>query len=494
MRERSSGGFPSIDPAGEPAAALLTLVENHPHHAALLWGAQLRCVALSRPLRRYFAGAQSWDPAMAGAFLESSLHEAARRVLHGGTGEIVSARLPGGVVEGVQLCPAGLGGVVVLLPSLPQAGERSQRAREPASLRAILDALPLPLVVAFGPRGEERLLNAAAMELLGASERDEAPGTTLLAVEDRWGKRRGDGSPLPEEARPLRRALLERETVLGLEVSFAHPSQESPTASGTQERRVYLESAAPILSPTGEQLGAVAVFQDITEHKRADRQKDQFLAMVGHELRTPLTVLRTQTQLISRWLDELPAEQVRQVAEGIDRQAERISQVVDDLLDMGRLQTGQVDLRPQRLDLAELARDAMGRLGTTGEFVLQSEGPVPVVGDLLRLQQVVSILLGNAQRSAPPGTPVIVRTFAQDGFGHLSVHDRGPSVSQRDRERIFERFYRPESPARGDGSGLGLGLWISRKLIELMGGQIWVEGEGLPLGQGATFTFRLPQP
>src|SRR5262245_30055008 len=117
MAERTSGGYPQMDPAGEPAPALLTLVGNHPHHAALLWGAHLRCVALSRPLRRYFAAAQSWDPSVAGVFLEGALKDPARRVLHGGVGEITSARLLGGPVAGIHVCPAGLGGVVVLLPT-----------------------------------------------------------------------------------------------------------------------------------------------------------------------------------------------------------------------------------------------------------------------------------------------------------------------------------------------------------------------------------------
>src|SRR4051812_7596510 len=100
MPERSSGGFAQMDPAGDPAPALLTLVENHPHHAALLWGAHLRCVALSRPLRRYFADTQSWDPSVAGVFLEGAMRDPARRVLHSGSGEIISVRLLGGPVEG----------------------------------------------------------------------------------------------------------------------------------------------------------------------------------------------------------------------------------------------------------------------------------------------------------------------------------------------------------------------------------------------------------
>lgn len=495
MPERSSGGFATVDPAGEPAPALLTLVENHPHHAALLWGAQLRCVALSRPLRRYFAN-ESWDPALAATFLEGALRDAARRVLHGGVGEIASARLLGGLVEGIHVCPAGLGGVVVLLPALPDLREVPEKAREHASLRAILDALPLPLIVAFGPRGEERLLNAAAKEMLGASERDEAPGQSIFVVEGRWGMRRSDGGVLPEEARPLRRALRGRETVVAMEVSFAPLSVESPSSaqSAGEQRRVYLESAAPLISASGDVLGAVAVFQEITEQKAADRQKDQFLAMAGHELRTPLTVLRTQTQLISRWMDELPAEQIRQVAEGIDGQAERLSVLVDDLLDMGRLSTGQVELRPQLLDLAQLARDALGRQGAAHAFSLSSEGEVPVLGDVLRVEQVVAILLDHAQRSAPTGSQISVRVFTDGGFGHLAVRDRGPGISPRDRERIFERFYRPENPARAAGQGLGLGLWISRKLVELMGGQIWVESDVFGGVDGATFTFRLPQP
>jgi signal transduction histidine kinase len=493
MSERVSAAHAIVDPAGEPAPALVGLVENHPHHAALLWGAPLRCVALSRPLRRYFSEEQSWDPAQAGTFLEEALRDMSRRVLHAGIGEVVTARLLGGPVDGVQLCPAGLGGVVVFLPTLPHTQEQP-RAREFASLRAILDALPLPLVVAFGPRGEERMLNVAAKDMLGASERDEAPGESIFAVSARWGKRRGDGSLLPEEARPLRRALRHREVVMGLEVSFSPYSTDTPISSDEDERRVYLESAAPILSRGGELLGAVAVFQEITEQKRADRQKDHFLSVAGRELRTPLTVLRTQTQLISRWLDEMPAEQIRQVAEGIDTQAERLSQLVDDILDVGRLATGKVEVRPQPVDLSQLLRDVAARVGGVDRqrILVLTSGEVLVRGDALRLEQVIENLLTHGLRSSPVGGQLTARAFASSDQGLVSVQDQGPGIPPRDRERIFERFHQVERAPRGDFGGLGLGLWISRKLVELMGGQIWVESPGGGIGAGATFTFQLP--
>ncbi len=488
------------DPAGEPPAALVGLVENHPHHAALLWGRELRCLALSRPLRRYFGEIQGCDPAQAGQLLESTLHEHARRVLHAGSGEVLSARLFGQVLEGVQLCPAGLGGVVLLLPALPGLDAHRRPTREPATLRSILDALPLPTVVAFGPRGQERMLNVAAREMLGSGARDESADESLFSIEARWGKRRGDGSPLPEEARPLRRALQRGETVLGVEVSFALYGEGE-----IEERRVYLESAAPIFGsifgsggqgPGGELLGAVAVFQEITEQKRADRRKDQFLAMAGHELRTPLTVLRTQTQLISRWLDELPAEQVREVAEGIDLQTERLSLLVDDLLDVGRLVTGNVEIRAQPIDLSHLTRDLVTRAGgATSQYHFGVETPreeVWIEGDALRIEQVIENLLAHAQRRSPPGRQISVRVVRDvaGGAGEVSVHDQGPEVTPGDRERIFERFHQPERASRAEPAGLGLRLWISRKLVELMGGRIWVESEGV--GTGAAFIFQLP--
>lgn len=512
MTDRATG---PQDPAGEPPAALVSVVENHPHHAVLLWGARLRCVALSRPLRHYF-GVRGRDPAQAAALLEVALHDPARRVLHAGTGETGAVRLLGEVSSGVHFCPAGLGGVLVLLPALPRTpdghGHGQGPAREKATLRDILDALPLPLLVVFGARGEERLFNAAARALLGPRERDEAPGEPYFTVSSRWGERRGDGSVLPEEARPLWRALRQRETVRGVEVSFSLYSGDTPAiidgedAGQGDERRVYLESAAPILGSAGasgpgdELLGAVAVFQEITEQKRADRQKDRFLEVAGQELRTPLTVLRTQTQLISRWLDELPAEQIRQVAEGIDQQAERLAQLVDDLLDVGRLSTGKAEIRDQELDLVQLTRDVVARRPGAGDDAgrhrVRVEAAQPALwvrGDALRVEQVLGTLLANARHFAPPHTEIVVTVSRGEDHGEVSVRDQGPAVPPAERERIFERFHKGERAVRGDLSGLGIGLWISRKLVELMGGRIWVEGEGTrPAATGATFAFQLP--
>jgi PAS domain S-box-containing protein len=242
------------------------------------------------------------------------------------------------------------------------------------------------------------------------------------------------------------------------------------------------------------------IFLDVTERKKAeaslrdaDRLKDEFLSAASHELRTPLATLRLQAQTLSRALSSGRADEpaVRGKLGKIEAQLDRLEALVNTLLDVSRVVAGRLELAPEQLDLAQLARDAVLRFeeaatGSGTELVLRAR---PAVGrwDRTRLEQVLTNLLQNALRFAP-GKPVEISVGERDGRVVLAVRDHGPGIAPESRARIFERFERA-AEARSLG-GLGLGLWITRQIVEAHGGSISVESAG---GAGAVFTVTLPR-
>ncbi|MCP3139901.1 CHASE domain-containing protein [Pyxidicoccus xibeiensis] len=231
-----------------------------------------------------------------------------------------------------------------------------------------------------------------------------------------------------------------------------------------------------------------------SEARAAVRVRDEFLSVAAHELRTPLTSLKLQLQLLYRQLRQgtpLDAARVERGVDSCERQTTRLSQLVDSLLDVSRLASGRMELQLEPLELGEVVRELVRRFESDAQQAdvrLTVDAPEPVSGqwDRLRLEQVLTNLVSNALKYGH-GAPVDVRVRGDGTHARLEVTDRGIGIAPEDLRRIFERFERAVS-SRHYG-GLGLGLFITRELVEALGGHISVES--LP-GQGATFTVRLP--
>jgi signal transduction histidine kinase len=231
------------------------------------------------------------------------------------------------------------------------------------------------------------------------------------------------------------------------------------------------------------------------EAQRALAHRDEFLAVAAHELRTPLTTLKGRSQLLLRRLRRAgaltPGDE-----EGLSvilRQLDRMGRLVNDLLDVSRMDAGQLLLIPEPTDLVALARAAAAAANANAP-----EQPITVTADQealvgqwdpWRLEQALASLLGNAQRYSPPGAPIRVSVARRGDEAWLSVHDSGAGIDADDLERIFERFYRGDADSR---AGIGLGLAISRQIVADHGGRLWATSSGP--GRGATFTLTLPLP
>ena len=221
--------------------------------------------------------------------------------------------------------------------------------------------------------------------------------------------------------------------------------------------------------------------------------KDVFLSSVVHELQTPLAAAKAQAQLALHQLGEQEAETgTGRALRLISRQIDRLARLVGDLLDINRLETGQLELNPSEFDLVGLVDEVRGRMEAPGNrHPIRIRGPdrLQMMADRDRVDQVLVNLLSNAIRYSPEGGQIEVTIEPSEDSVEIAVVDHGLGVPREHQQTIFERFGRAHGPAFG---GLGLGLAISRGIIEQHGGSIQVQSTGKP-GEGSTFRVRLPR-
>ncbi|MCP3136835.1 GAF domain-containing sensor histidine kinase [Pyxidicoccus sp. QH1ED-7-1] len=237
----------------------------------------------------------------------------------------------------------------------------------------------------------------------------------------------------------------------------------------------------------------------LREAREAVRLRDEFLGIASHELKTPLTPLHLKVQLLHKQVElaaargqPVSAERVSETLEVVQRQVRRLTSLVDNLLDVSRITAGRLKLELEEMDLASVAAEILYRFAPSASQLncaLELHAPMAVVGrwDRLRLEQVVTNLLSNALKYGA-GQPVSVHVEAQGRLARLTVRDGGIGISAEDLPRIFERFERAVSDRHY--GGLGLGLYITRQIVEAFGGTVRATSA---LGQGSTFVLELPR-
>jgi signal transduction histidine kinase len=225
--------------------------------------------------------------------------------------------------------------------------------------------------------------------------------------------------------------------------------------------------------------------------------REQFLLEVAHELRTPVTNILGSAQLLLRQLDRhggLPADRLRQLVGVMEHQGQRLARLVNQSLDLSRLETGALDLQLAETELSALVRLAAGTLQATGtDHPLHVSAPEPVLirVDPLRIEQVLMNLLENAAIYSPGGTSIEIQVDEPEpSTVQVMVRDHGPGVAPERRAALFDRFFQPHAGQHFAGHvGLGLGLYISRVIVEQHGGRLWAE---FPPDGGTRFVMRLP--
>jgi two-component system phosphate regulon sensor histidine kinase PhoR len=270
---------------------------------------------------------------------------------------------------------------------------------------------------------------------------------------------------------------------------------EVPTAEGkTLEVNVVAISSASKDSD-GIALGAIAVFHDITRLKRLEKIRQDFVANVSHELRTPLTTIKGYAEtLLDGALKEDVAFQFVQV---IDRHADRLTKIVEDLLTLSKIESKEFSLKPERLLISELIDGALDIIkeeaGKKGVSISWSES-IPssfIFGDRKGLEQVLINLLDNAIKYGREGGNIKISVDENPNAEiQISVLDDGIGIPKEDLPRIFERFYRVDKGRSKELGGTGLGLSIVKHIVQAHGGRVWAESD---LGKGSSFYFTLPK-
>ncbi|HET9227227.1 MAG TPA: CheR family methyltransferase, partial [Thermoanaerobaculia bacterium] len=370
-------------------------------------------------------------------------------------------------------------GVVVTFLDVTELKRAEQhRARLAAIVESSHDAVigkTLDGTVVSWNAGAERLYGYTAEEAVGR-------GISFIAPPERIG-----------ELTPIFEKLYRGERVLPFETVRVRKD-------GT--RLDILLAISPVFDPDGRIVEASAIAHDITAQKRTEeilheaaRRKDEFLAMLGHELRNPLAPIRSSLLLLDQ--PGLTPEQAGRARETLGRQVQHLTRIVDDLLDVSRVSQGKILLRKQRLDLGTLVRHAVEdhrgaaeRSGRTLAFDPPDRSPW-VEGDPTRLAQCVGNVLHNAIKFTEEGGRIAVTVREDDGMAVISVKDNGLGMDPETRERIFEPFAQAEAGIDRSRGGLGLGLALVRRLVELHGGTATARSEGV--GKGSEVEIRLPR-
>ena len=257
-------------------------------------------------------------------------------------------------------------------------------------------------------------------------------------------------------------------------------------------RTAFSTSARQVRGPSGERTGAALAYQEITDLMRAVQVKDEFVASVSHELRTPLTSVLGRLEILGE-REDLPADVATQIRV-VQRNAVRLQSLLSDLLLIGQMSDGALDLRPAPVELVAVVHDAVEAVRMAAErnqVTTRVAVPdrLPVVADARRLRQVLDNLLSNAVKYSRPGGSVEVTLGRTEDTVELAVSDTGMGIAQHELEHVFDRFFRGEEARQQQVPGTGLGLNIVDSIVRAHGGTVGVESEP---GRGATFRVTLP--
>jgi two-component system phosphate regulon sensor histidine kinase PhoR len=263
---------------------------------------------------------------------------------------------------------------------------------------------------------------------------------------------------------------------------------------GMEERWVEV-SAAALLDRDGTQQGAILVFHDLTRIKQLERTRQEFVANVSHELRTPLSLIKGFVETLLEGAKNDP-EKATRFLQTIEKHTDRLTFLIEDLLTISRLESGQIVMNLQPVDLREQTQHVMDDLHSRAdEKQIRLDNAVPnglsARADADRLQQVLFNLVENAIKyGRNQGSVAIGGKDTGDGKVEMWVRDDGPGIPAESRERVFERFYRVDRARARESGGTGLGLSIVKHIIQAHGGEVWLKSD---LGSGTTFHFTLPR-
>ena len=352
--------------------------------------------------------------------------------------------------------------------------------RRLAERQSVLDNMADAVLVA-DTDGRIIMANEAAAGMFGL-DRPEDPRTSIDGLNESHMVRMADGQPRPKHTHPLARALSGETVTL----------EDSIIRNPKTGKDVYLRSnAAPMRDERGRIVGAVSVGRDVTELTELERLKEELISVTAHELKTPVTIMKGFAQTLLLKADDLSPER-RKILDYIDRGANRIDSVVQEMLDISLLTNGGFASPEREFDLTEFVEQMVDRMALSNpghQLRLTRADRVSVHADMRRLAQVLDNLLDNAIRYSPAGGLVQVEVKAERDRAEVAVSDHGIGIPSAKQARIFQRLYRAHTGTPYDYGGMGVGLYLAREIIRCHGGDMDFESVE---GVGSTFRFSLP--
>ena len=384
---------------------------------------------------------------------------------------IVATRDASGAIDGVIYFAVDVTDLVLGRRRLEELAATVAAERD--ELQHIINELPEGVIVMRRDGPVTR--NRVADELLGRP----FTGDSEAARTD-YVPRHPDGKPYEVRDFPIRRALA-GENVRGEEMLLHNVTRG--------EDLNILVSAAPVRRD-GEIVAGVSVFQDITQLRAFERQRTEFFSMASHEIRTPVTAILLQLDLALKQISRGDSSNTEEMLRKAKQRTKALTALINDLLDVSRLEFGKFALDPEDLELVTIVRRTVEEYPTDDDHpirTISSGGSLPIRGDERRLVEVLENLFSNAVKYSPTGGAVTVEVGREVDRAVIRVRDEGLGVPEAERGQIFERFFRA-SVAKPYG-GVGLGLYISKEIIERMGGDIVLESSG---AKGSVFRVTLP--
>ena len=367
--------------------------------------------------------------------------------------------------------------------ALANARQHRNEQRARADLEVLIDTSPVGVVVFDAQSGQLVSLNREASRIVGDLL---MPGRSLEQLLEVLTFRRADGREVSLEAFPLAQVLSTGETVRAEEIVIEIPDGRSVTT---------LVNATPIYSGEGEVESFVVTLQDMTPQEELERLRAEFLGMVSHELRVPLTSIKGAITTLLASSTVLDPVEMRQFYRIIDHQADCMRDLISDLLDVARIETGSLSVTPEPMDVASLVDEARNTfLSSGGRSTIEIDLPpdLPwIMADRRRIVQVLNNLLSNAARYSEASAAIRLTAVREDCYVGISVADEGRGVPADVLPHLFRKFS-PVASEHGEREtqGTGLGLAICKGIVEAHGGRVWADSDGP--GLGTKFTFTVP--
>lgn len=346
-----------------------------------------------------------------------------------------------------------------------------------AWLMSIIEQIP-DAVLILDEQGHILVANAAAKSLCAS----DSGGLDAFGNRFIFDLRRPSGEPVPWEEVPFVRAVTRGELEVGIELTLR-----------TRDGRAVpvLASATPVQGREGMPGGAVSIFRDISPLKALERQREEWTSVVAHDLRQPVSVIALALDALRNDLPEGPPAEQEEPLQWIDTSVSNLRRMIEDLLDASRIEARQLRLERQPVDLAKQVQACVKRMeGQARGRTLRITAPeeAQTLGDPLRIDQVLTNLLSNAVKYGAPQTPIDVELLQQEDELRVSVSNEGPGIPPEELPQLFRRFHRTPGSHK-QATGIGLGLYICKGLVEAHGGQLWANSTP---GHRTTFSFSLP--